>query len=142
MLETKMLELSSYARKKAGRFLQNAESKRSKLETITIFLTMTGVLSSALIAFITTFVVVKSEKKLQEEKNKLQDALDEIKTLRGIIPICSHCRQVRDDEGLWKQIEEYIRTHSEAMFSHGICPDCLKEHYPEQHDVIMGNKKS
>ena len=142
MLETKMLELSSYARKKASRFLENAESKRSKLETITIFLTMTGVLFSALIAFITTFVVVKSEKKLQEEKNKLQDALDEIKTLRGIIPICSHCRQVRDDEGLWKQIEEYIRTHSEAMFSHGICPDCLKEHYPEQHDVIMGNKKS
>ncbi len=141
LLETKMLELTSYARKKADTFLQDAERKRSNLETITILLTMAGVLISMIIAFVTTFVVVKSEQKLQDEKNKLQAALDEIKTLRGIIPICSHCRQVRDDEGLWKQIEDYIRSHSEAMFSHGICPDCLKEHYPEQYKVIIANQK-
>ncbi len=141
LLETKMLELTSYARKKADTFLQDAERKRSNLETITILLTMAGVLISMIIAFVTTFVVVKSEQKLQDEKNKLQAALDEIKTLRGIIPICSHCRQVRDDEGLWKQIEDYIRSHSEANFSHGICPDCLRKHYPEQYEVIMANQK-
>lgn len=141
LLEIKMLELTSYARKKADTFLLDAENKRSNLETITIFLTMAGVLFSVLIAFVTTFVVLKSERKLQDEKNKLQAALDEIKTLRGIIPICSHCRQVRDDEGLWKKIEDYIRTHSEAMFSHGICPDCLKKHYPDQYSAIMADQK-
>lgn len=140
LLETKMLELSSYARQKADAFLQDAESKWSQLEAITIFLTIAGVCISVVIALVTTLVVVRSEKKLQDEKNKLQDALDEIKTLRGIIPICSHCRQVRDDEGLWKQMEEYIRTHSEAMFSHGICPDCLKKHYPEEYAAIAANK--
>ena len=107
---------------------------------ITVFLTAAGVLFSVIIALVTTYVVIKSERKLHDEKNKLQEALDEIKTLRGIIPICSHCRQVRDDEGLWKQIEDYIRTHSEAMFSHGICPDCLKKHYPEQYKAIMAGK--
>lgn len=142
LLETKMLELSSYARSKADQFLQDAETKRSKLETITIILTMSGVLLSMAIAFVTTFVVIKSERKLQNEKNKLEEALDEIKTLRGIIPICSHCRQVRDDEGLWKQIEDYIRSHSEAMFSHSICPDCLKKHYPEQYELIMANENN
>ena len=142
LLETKMLELSSYARKKADVFLQDAEAKQSQLEAITIFMTMAGVFLSVVIAIVTTFVVGQSEKKLQDEKNKLQEALDEIKTLRGIIPICSHCRQVRDDEGLWKQMEEYIRTHSEAMFSHSICPDCLKKHYPEQAAVIIADKKT
>ncbi len=141
LLETKMLELSSYARNKADTFLHDAETKQSRLETITILMTMSGVVFSLLIAFVTTFVVVRSERKLQHEKNKLQAALDEIKTLRGIIPICSHCRQVRDDEGLWKQIEDYIRSHSEAMFSHGICPDCLRKHYPEQYKVIVANQK-
>lgn len=141
LLETKMLELSSYARNKASTFLQDAETRRSNLETITILMTMSGVLISMVIAFVTTFVVIKSERTLQDEKNKLQAALDEIKTLRGIIPICSHCRQVRDDEGLWKQIEDYIRSHSEAMFSHGICPDCLKRHYPEQYKAIMAKQE-
>lgn len=63
--------------------------------------------------------------------NELQNALAEIKTLSGLIPICAACKKVRDDKGFWNQIEVYVRDHSEAEFSHGICPDCAKELYPE-----------
>ena len=55
----------------------------------------------------------------------------ELKTLRGIIPICSHCRKLRSEVGDWQLIERYFQDHSDALFSHGICPDCLKEHYPD-----------
>jgi hypothetical protein len=54
-----------------------------------------------------------------------------VKELSGLIPICSHCKKVRDDKGYWKQVEAYIRDHSEADFSHGICPDCARLLYPE-----------
>jgi len=57
---------------------------------------------------------------------KLQKALEEIKTLQGIIPICSYCKKIRDDKGAWDIIEAYICKHSEAQFSHGICPECYK----------------
>ncbi|MEJ2041501.1 MAG: hypothetical protein P8X55_21620 [Desulfosarcinaceae bacterium] len=57
--------------------------------------------------------------------------MEKIKTLEGIIPICCMCKKVRDDKGYWERIEAYLSRHSEAMFSHGICPDCAKEHYPE-----------
>jgi DNA-binding NtrC family response regulator len=63
--------------------------------------------------------------------HELQDALAEIKTLRGILPICSSCKKIRDDEGYWHQVEVYIRDHSEAEFSHGLCPECAKKLYPE-----------
>jgi len=98
-LETKMLELTLYARKKADSFLELAETNQSRLENITIILSIAGVLLSVIIAFTATHLVIKAEKELLDEKNKLQNALDEIKTLRGIIPICSHCKQIRDDEG-------------------------------------------
>lgn len=61
----------------------------------------------------------------------LKKAIDEIKTLRGILPICSMCKKVRDDKGYWSQIEVYITDHSEAEFSHSICPECAKRHYPD-----------
>ena len=54
-----------------------------------------------------------------------------IKSLGGLLPICSHCKKVRDDKGYWKQIESYVRDHSDADFSHGLCPDCLATHYPD-----------
>ena len=56
----------------------------------------------------------------------------EIETLRGIIPICSKCKKVRDDKGYWNQIESYIEKHSEAFFSHGICPECLDNLYGDK----------
>ncbi len=69
------------------------------------------------------------------EKNKsLSDYLAEIKVLRGIIPICMHCKEIRDDEGYWNKIENYITEHSEAQFSHSICEKCLNIHYPDLED--------
>lgn len=62
---------------------------------------------------------------------KLQQALSEVKTLRGFIPICANCKSIRDDEGFWSQVEVYIQEHSDAVFSHGICPDCVKLLYPD-----------
>lgn len=70
------------------------------------------------------------ERLVQERTQKLAKALAEIKTLKGILPICMHCKKIRDDEGYWNQIENYIHARSEAEFSHSICPDCLTEHYP------------
>jgi DNA-binding response OmpR family regulator len=56
----------------------------------------------------------------------------EVKILRGLLPICSRCKKVRDDEGFWKQIDEYVEKHSQAVFSHGICPECLQKLYGEK----------
>jgi len=130
-LETKMLELTSYARKKADGFLDFAKTSQSRLENLTVILILSGIFLSVIIACIAIYLVAKAEKVLQEEKNNLQQALDEIKTLQGIIPICSHCKQIRDDEGFWKKMEEYIHAHSDARFSHSICPDCVSEHYSQ-----------
>ena len=74
-------------------------------------------------------------KRAEEERerliNELQETLAEVKTLSGMLPICSNCKKIRDDKGYWNQIESYIGKHSEAKFSHGICPACAKKLYPE-----------
>ena len=62
----------------------------------------------------------------------MKKALDDIKTLKGIVPICSHCKKIRDDKGYWNQIEVYIQDHSEAEFSHGMCPECSDKLYGDQ----------
>lgn len=74
------------------------------------------------------FVLLYEE---QVAKRELEAALNKIKVLQGIIPICASCKKIRDDKGYWKQIEEYIRDHSDADFSHGLCPDCAKTLYPD-----------
>ena len=68
--------------------------------------------------------------RLQGERAALQEALSKVKQLSGMLPICSCCKKVRDDQGYWRQIEAYIRDRSEAEFSHGICPDCGEKLYP------------
>jgi HAMP domain-containing protein len=83
----------------------------------------------------------EKDKTLNNKVKELQQALEEIKTLRGILPICASCKKIRDDKGYWSQIESYIRNHSEAEFSHGLCPECVKQHYPEFADKILGKKK-
>lgn len=62
---------------------------------------------------------------------ELRQAFDQIKTLRGIVPICASCKNIRDDQGFWTQVEVYVHAHTEAQFSHGICPKCLTKLYPE-----------
>jgi DNA-binding response OmpR family regulator len=62
----------------------------------------------------------------------LQGALDHVKTLQGVLPVCMYCHKIRSDLGAWDKMERYIEAHSDAQFSHSICPDCLQQHYPEE----------
>ncbi len=73
----------------------------------------------------------KLQRDLEEKNRRLQQAMNKIKKLEGIIPICSFCKKIRDEEGSWKQLEGYFQEHSEATFSHGLCQECAKKHYPE-----------
>jgi YesN/AraC family two-component response regulator len=68
-------------------------------------------------------------KELSTKIEELKKAIVEIKTLRGIIPICASCKKIRDDNGYWREVSNYISIHTEAEFSHGICPDCIKKLY-------------
>lgn len=94
--------------------------------------------------FACVFQDVTENKKLSREReeiiSKLQGALTEIKTLRGIVPICAYCKQIRDDKGFWNQVEAYVSQHTNAEFSHSICPTCLKGHYPDFYDKINDKK--
>ena len=139
-IEGKMLELTSYARKKADGFIELAETRQSNIEKITLILTIAGVLVSLIISFVATRFVSNAGKLLQNENEKLQKALDEIKVLQGILPICSFCKKIRNDQGYYEQIEGYIHKHSGVDFSHTICPPCMKKHYPEQYESILLKK--
>ncbi len=75
--------------------------------------------------------LVNAEQKQEKTIAQLERALSEVKQLSGLLPICASCKKIRDDSGYWKQIEAYIRDHSEAKFSHSICPECAKKLYPE-----------
>jgi len=74
------------------------------------------------------FILNNIEQKIMED---LENALSEVKVLRGIIPICSFCKKIRNDEGYYEEVEEYISKNTDADFSHTICPECLKEYYPD-----------
>jgi DNA-binding response OmpR family regulator len=71
------------------------------------------------------------EQELLTRTQELEQALREVKVLRGFIPICAHCKRVRTDTGDWQRLEDYVQKHSEAEFSHGICQPCMREMYPE-----------
>jgi DNA-binding response OmpR family regulator len=73
----------------------------------------------------------EKEKEQQKLISELQEALAEIKTLKGFIPICASCKKIRDDEGYWNQLETYISEHTDAVFSHGICPECAEKYREE-----------
>ncbi len=78
---------------------------------------------------------ITERKQAEEQKDRLvselQKTLSEVKTLSGLLPICSYCRKIRDDKGYWNHLEAYIRDHSETTFSHGICQECAKKHFPD-----------
>jgi PleD family two-component response regulator len=73
----------------------------------------------------------QKEKEQQDLIRRLQDAFAEIKTLKGFIPICASCKKIRDDEGYWNQLEAYISKHTDAVFTHGICPQCAEKYKAE-----------
>ncbi len=78
---------------------------------------------------------------LEKKTKDLETAFEQIKTLEGIIPICSNCRKIRDDKGYWNLLESYIEAYSDAVFSHGICPECSDELYGEENWYIEMKKK-
>lgn len=82
------------------------------------------------------------ERELEKTVEQLRRAISDLKTLSGLLPICSYCKRIRDAKGDWQQVDSYITDHSAAGFSHSICPECLKEHYPEYaDDVLMQSTK-
>lgn len=85
-----------------------------------------------LLARVHSFLRLKAETDTRKKREKeLEEALAQIKSLKGLLPICASCKKIRNDQGFWEQIECYIRDHSEADFSHRICPDCARRLYPE-----------
>jgi hypothetical protein len=86
-------------------------------------------------ASVTAFRDISDMKQAEQEREeligKLQKALAEIKTLQGVLPICSNCKKIRDDKGSWRQLEEYISEHTDSRFSHGLCSDCAQKLYPK-----------
>ena len=74
---------------------------------------------------------IAAEEQREKLIKELQKTVKDIKTLKGIIPICMHCKGIRDDQGSWKQLEKYISEHSDAQFSHGICQKCTEKYYPD-----------
>ncbi len=84
---------------------------------------------------------ITERKRTEQERERLvvelQEALANIKTLSGLLPICASCKKIRDDQGYWSQIESYISAHSRAQFSHGICPECAKQLYPEHYQKMF-----
>ena len=76
----------------------------------------------------------------KESQVLLEKAKHEIRTLQGILPLCSFCKKIRDDKGYWEQVDVYIQKYSEADISHGICPACMKKHYPEAYKKMFPDK--
>jgi hypothetical protein len=92
-----------------------------------------------------TITDISVRKQIEKEREKLiyelQSALAEIKTLKGIVPICSNCKKIRDDAGYWNILESYIQKHSSASFSHGICSECSDELYGNEDWYIKMQKE-
>ena len=80
------------------------------------------------------------EEQVEKRTAELRKAMEEVKTLRGFLPICASCKKIRDDEGYWQEVEEYVQARSEAAFSHSICPDCVRKLYPEIADQVLKPK--
>lgn len=92
-----------------------------------------AVVAALIIAFITRWNR-RLSREIAERKRaeaELREALDEVHALGGMLPICASCKKIRDDQGFWQQVENYIETHTEATFSHGICPECVAKLYPD-----------
>jgi hypothetical protein len=77
------------------------------------------------------WIIIKDVSRLEKTTARLQEALDNIETLEGLLPICANCKNIRDDDGYWQQVEVYIRNNSKVEFSHSICPTCAQKLYPE-----------
>jgi DNA-binding response OmpR family regulator len=86
--------------------------------------------------------VVKLQIELAQRVAELEAALDQVKQLEGYLPICAYCKKIRDDENYWQQIEGYIEAHSEALFTHSVCPDCYRQYVEPELEILRQRKKS
>ena len=84
---------------------------------------------------------VKTHLKLKQTISSLKDALKKVKQLSGLLPICSHCANIRKEDGDWQELDSYIMENTSAQFSHGICPNCLKVHYPDICDSVLEKQR-
>jgi hypothetical protein len=75
--------------------------------------------------------LVTVTRQLSKKKNELEEALAKVKTLEGLLPICSFCKKIRNNTGCWEEVEKYVHVRSNADFTHSLCPECLKKHYPD-----------
>lgn len=82
--------------------------------------------------------LMNMSRELRRRNRELEQAQERIKTLSGLIPICASCKKIRDDKGYWEQVEVYVGKHSDAVFSHAICPDCMKKLYGDLLDDVGG----
>jgi len=121
--------------------------RKQLIHTITVTLTIL-VLSFVILYLSFRRLIGKIEKlnetlemRVEERTQKLKKALDEIKTLEGILPLCSYCKKIRTDKDEWENVDVYIQTHSGAEISHGICPECAQIHYPEEYASLVQSKK-
>jgi hypothetical protein len=128
-----------------GEGLIECEARKTRADgtTVECIVTATPHLDGQgnLIGIVEDFRDITRKKQEELEKEyliaKLQKALDEVRNLEGMLPICSWCKKIRDDKGYWNQIESYIAKRSNASFSHSICDECLKTHYPEHSTKIL-----
>ena len=98
-----------------------------------------GVQQASALEKLASLVVTQME--LRRVSQELAEAATNIKTLSGLLPICSHCKAIRNDKDYWQTVEMYIKAHTDAVFSHGICPNCTKKHYPEFYEEIEDRKR-
>jgi DNA-binding response OmpR family regulator len=112
--------------------LSDTESKVKGFEAGAVDYVIKPLQREEILARVATHITIHNQQKLLEAHNaELQEALAKVKLLSGLLPICANCNKIRDDEGYWEDVTIYVRDHSEADFSHGICPDCRKKLYPE-----------
>ena len=122
------------------------ERKTWLVATIVLFIVFTLIIVLILLKVIKNNQILEIE--ILERKrveSELEESLAQVRVLEGIFPICSYCKKIRNDTGYWEQVDTYISRHSEALFSHSVCPDCIRKNYPPNvaEDVIkkLGEKK-
>ena len=111
-------------------FIMNSILSLLWWDHISIDLLLIGTIDAFVVAFLVSFIVIYFVSRIREANILNKQLNQEINTLKGILPICSNCKKIRDKEGVWNMIEQYIKQNSDVEFTHGICPDCVQELYP------------
>ena len=100
------------------------------------------IIDDILIGKVKIFIeLYKQKKELEHLVKELPDSLEKVKQLQGLVPICSNCKKIRNDEGYWGTVEQYISDHSDVVFSHTVCDDCMKKLYPDSYKRILTRRK-